>query len=472
MSNRFTDTFELTELQNEDVSFDTEGAAPDAEEDSGHRLERYKPDGSRIKLYMDFDNSFIVMYPVIHLGEKEYQIDLCPGKDTVKVELFVLSLCSYLGNYQFHRSKYFPALLTMPAFYADDVLEFMLEVIPRLLKVAAIYYTENFKRVMIKKSLRMNISSSQGSIDRYLECDFSYDTGISPFELAEMMKAIDNKDQLRFFQLRSGGFIDLRAEKVKETLVFLQKFGVTLADLENRKIQIPRCEIPYAAALFEQADAQQAVEFTGLDIKSLEKRVFEIRNSELKLPRGLNCELRPYQREGFRWLKELLLAGLGGILADDMGLGKTLQAIALILSEFEEKGGVKALVVVPTSLIDNWISELTKFAPALKCVGVTGSAETRNEIVAAWRDYDVFITSYGLAVNDIGKYKNKALDILILDEAQKIKNHLSKTAKEIRKIKAANKFALTGTPLENNLAELWSIFNWLMPPLLKDFADF
>jgi len=252
----------------------------------------------------------------------------------------------------------------------------------------------------------------------------------------------------------------------------LQKFGVTSQDLENRTIKIPKCEIPYAASLLEQAKAKQVVDTSGINLKTLEERLFEMKNKNILIPKTLQGELRPYQQDGYRWLKTLLWAGLGGILADDMGLGKTLQTITLILSVFEEQDTVKTLVVVPTSLIDNWLSELNRFAPTLKCVAVTGAIEKRNELFDSWQDYHVFISSYGLIVNDIKVYEQKVFDILILDEAQKIKNHRSKTAIEVRKIKVAHKFALTGTPVENNLDELWSIFNWLMPPLLKDFAGF
>ena len=470
MNKEFADSLELSELHNEDVSLPNEGEQ-DAEDYP--RLEESKPEGARIKIFLDFDNSFIVMYPVIYLNGEEYKIDFRrSGQGRSAVDDFVFSLVSYLYRFGFVRSKYFPALLTMPAVYADDVLKFMLEAVPQLLQVAALYYTENFKRVMIRNTIRFGVSSNQTSIEEYLECGFTYDSGISPEELAEMLRALDDKEKLRFFQLRGGGFVDLSAAKVQETLQFLRKFGVSEDDLERRKIKIPRCEVPYSAALFKEAEASQAVEFSGFNIKGLEQRVFALRNREQKLPQGLRCELRPYQREGFRWLKELSGAGLGGILADDMGLGKTVQAISLLLSENEEKGSLKALVVAPTSLVDNWLSELNKFAPSLNCTALVGSAEARQEIFAAWDDYDVFVTSYGVAVNDIERYKNKALDILILDEAQKIKNHLAKTTRVIKRIKAAGKFALTGTPMENNLAELWSIFNWLMPPLLKEFRDF
>ena len=479
MENELMGTVDLILLEADAVVPNENEEAAIGEETPPTHLELLKPEGSRVKIYLDFDNFFVVLYPVVYLGPDEYHInyrrtrkDTSIDRRTLEVENFMSSLQGFLRNYQIRPSKYFPTLLTMPTVYMDDVLDFLLKAVSQLMKFATIYYTSNFKRIMIRRSLKMTISCASCSIEEYLAFDFAFDTSISPAELTEMIEALNKKDELRFYQLRTGGFVDLRAEKVLETLLFLQKFGVTSQDLNNRTIKIPKCEIPYAASLLEQAEAKQAVDISGINLKSLEQRIFEIRDRNILIPQTLKGELRPYQQDGYRWLKTLLWAGLGGILADDMGLGKTLQTIALILSVLEEQGTVKTLVVVPTSLIDNWMSELTRFAPSLKCVAVTGVTEKRSELFDSWQDYHVFITSYGLVVNDIKAYEQKMFDILILDEAQKIKNHRSKTAIEVRNIKAVHKFALTGTPVENNLAELWSIFNWLMPPLLKDFAAF
>lgn len=474
MRNEFIGSVDLIPLQIEDITEENEEAVP-GEKDSEVDLERYKPAGAQVKIYIDFDNFFVVLYPVVFIGSDKYLLNDYTAGNRIRnneVETFMMVLRTFLREYQIRQSRNFPTLLTLPVVYTDDVLDFLVKAVPRLVKVATIYYTNNFKKVMIKKALQVSISCNSVSIDQYLECGFTYDAGISPDELEAIMNAFKKKEEIRFYQLKNGGFIDLRAEKVVETLEFLIKFGITRKHLEKRKILIPKCEIPYATSLIGRAEAEKAVEFTGFDLKSIEKKVFDITDANLSVPKTLKAELRPYQQEGYRWMKTLFCAGFGGVLADDMGLGKTLQTISLILSIFEEKGDVKSLIVVPTSLIDNWISEFNRFAPALKCIAVTGDVDIRNQVFKRWNQYHVFISSYGLVLNDIEAYENRAFDVLVLDEAQRIKNHMSKTAKEIRKIKAGNKFALTGTPIENNLLELWAIFNWLMPPLLKGFESF
>ena len=168
--------------------------------------------------------------------------------------------------------------------------------------------------------------------------------------------------------------------------------------------------------------------------------------------------LRDYQKFGFKWLKTLSRYGFGGILADDMGLGKTLQVIAFLLSEKKEKGTVPSIVIVPTSLVYNWEAEVEKFAVDLKVLVVAGSKEERKRLMEDIADYDIIITSYPLIRRDIELYQDFNFRYCILDEAQHIKNHNSLNAKSVKSIKASNYFALTGTPMENSLMELWSIF--------------
>ncbi|WP_269082510.1 SNF2-related protein [Aneurinibacillus tyrosinisolvens] len=187
------------------------------------------------------------------------------------------------------------------------------------------------------------------------------------------------------------------------------------------------------------------------------------------VPETLHARLRDYQHFGFQWLKTLAHYRLGGILADDMGLGKTLQAITYLLSEKadETRKAKTSLIVVPASLVYNWKSEFEKYAPDLDVAVVYGTPEERGECLRD-RTPDVFITSYPLLRHDLELYESMEFDSLILDEAQAIKNHLTKTASAVKTIKAGKRFALSGTPIENSLDELWSIFEAVLPGFFQN----
>ena len=185
-----------------------------------------------------------------------------------------------------------------------------------------------------------------------------------------------------------------------------------------------------------------------------------------------------YQKKGFLWLKTLEHNGFGGILADDMGLGKTLQVIALLLSDFleQKEEGAKCdrgtLIVSPASLVYNWKSEFEKFAPELSVYMVTGTAAKRAELIKNAGMQDVLLTSYDLLKRDVQEYERYSFRSQVIDEAQYIKNHNTQAAKAVKEIRAGFKLALTGTPVENRLSELWSIFDYLMPGFLYGYKKF
>ena len=186
-------------------------------------------------------------------------------------------------------------------------------------------------------------------------------------------------------------------------------------------------------------------------------------------PQALAGELRPYQRDGFAWLASLWDLELGGILADDTGLGKTLQTLALICHARERDAGVgRFLVVAPTSVVSRWVSEAARFAPALRVEPVTDtlakSGRTIDELAAA----DVIVTTYTLLRLDADAYRSVDWSAVILDEAQYVKNHQAKTYRCVRELAARFKLALTGTPMENNLMELWSLLSITGPGLFPD----
>ncbi len=191
---------------------------------------------------------------------------------------------------------------------------------------------------------------------------------------------------------------------------------------------------------------------------------------ELTLPKGINAEFREYQHKGFGWLWFMYKYGLNGILADDMGLGKTLQALTVLQKAKEEDGPMPTLVIAPTTVVFNWEAEIEKFAPTLSCLKLQGGE--RKQFFEKIPEYDVVITSYALVRRDIKKLKDINFRYIILDESQNIKNATSQTAQAVKQLNAQHKLALSGTPIENKLEELWSVFDFLMPGFLFTMADF
>lgn len=182
--------------------------------------------------------------------------------------------------------------------------------------------------------------------------------------------------------------------------------------------------------------------------------------------------MRNYQKEGYRWLRVLEENCFGGILADDMGLGKTLQVITMLLAAKEEKKKGVSMIVCPASLVFNWGEEFAQFAPKLKVVLISGNQENRNRLISEAEKYDVLVTSYDLLKRDISNYEGIKFQYEVIDEAQYIKNHTTEAAKAVKIIAAKHKYALTGTPIENRLSELWSIFDYLMPGFLYSYDTF
>ena len=229
-------------------------------------------------------------------------------------------------------------------------------------------------------------------------------------------------------------------------------------------------------------DRLDAARLTGLDALPLEwhggerlrdfaQRLQEFARQPCSPPAGLNAELRPYQLEGLNWLQTLRALEVGGILGDDMGLGKTLQTLAHLLLE-KQAGRLDrpALVVMPTSLIPNWQDEAARFTPELRVLTLHGTARQKHFAAAA--DYDLLLTTYALLPRDLERWLEIPLHLLVLDEAQNIKNASSKAAQAAGRLSARQRLCLTGTPLENNLSELWSLFHFLMPGWLGDARSF
>ncbi|WHS62211.1 DEAD/DEAH box helicase [Pseudomonas sp. G2-4] len=209
----------------------------------------------------------------------------------------------------------------------------------------------------------------------------------------------------------------------------------------------------------------------GEHIRGLAQRLRDIKDYTATAPEGLNATLRPYQLDGLSWMQSLRQLEVGGILADDMGLGKTLQTLAHILSE-KNAGRLDrpCMVVMPTSLIPNWLDEAAHFTPQLKVLALYGAGRKKHFDRLA--EYDLVLTTYALLPKDVERLAAQPLHVLILDEAQYIKNPTSKAAQAARELNARQRLCLSGTPLENHLGELWSLFHFLLPGWLGDVKSF
>lgn len=284
---------------------------------------------------------------------------------------------------------------------------------------------------------------------------------LDDFELQELFTAFKNNKQ--FYKTRNNSFIDLDNKDIKEFLnmaVLLDK-----EDFNNGAIAIDENKGIY---LFNKLKKLK-VNLSGEEVlKKLYDDLENINSKEALVYKDLNTTLKPYQEFGVKWLLNIAKLGFSGILADDMGLGKTIQIIAFLTMQKNKN----SLIVVPTSLIYNWIEEFGKFAPSLKIKVVYGDTKKRESILKEDIEYDVILTTYGTLKMDYDFYKEKEFDHFIIDEAQTIKNPKAKITECVKSINSKVKFALTGTPIENTLIDLWSIFDFLMPGYLKTKEEF
>ena len=328
---------------------------------------------------------------------------------------------------------------------------------------ATIYYSDRFKerRVYGASSLNAKISEGRGN---YLEFSFNIEN-VNENEYKKIINAF--KDNRRFFKLKDESFVDLKDEEVIKLLNLIDNLSED-SNIKSNEIKIHKSK----AVFINESIKDNRLSFIhGKNIvEHISNKIESLTDINYEVPKDLKAKLRDYQLTGFNWFKTLSYYEFGGILADEMGLGKTLQTITFLLSE----KGKKSVIVTPTSLIYNWKSEFEKFAPNLNIKIIHGNKEERIFTKEYINEYDVLLTTYGTLRNDYNLYEDINFDYCIIDEAQNIKNSLSQSSEVVKKLNAKVKFALTGTPIENNLMELWSLFDYIMPGYLyskKKFQD-
>lgn len=359
------------------------------------------------------------------------------------------------------------------------IVEFMTEVIPRNQHRIDFKCPENLSDQFIYDETTFELSFNESERVDAFAVELKVNGGLRGASLDLLWECLASKKR----------FVELSAPKVPDKKIKNRIPRILVLDLEKLtplvqlfdEIGIKKLENHVDFRPLWSLTTIHPDQFKNIPVKfSMSDKLKEIQKQIIgetliptqKIPQQIQADLRKYQIEGVKWLERLRHMHLNGILADDMGLGKTLQAIIAITQSKLKKPQSQSLIIAPTSLVYNWKEEFSKFNPNLKVLVVDNIPSQRKKMLKDVASYDILVTSYNLLQKDVEIYKGFTFDYVILDEAQHIKNRSTRNAKSVKQIQAAHRLILTGTPIENSLEELWSLFDFLMPGLLSTYDRF
>lgn len=417
------------------------------------------------KLYLDMQvENYITARLVFYYGNKKHdafkQKNLSFSTD-LKGEFFAEALVK----------KYFKNIdLEHNYAYIDDdenaIFDLVNTGLDEIEQSVEIYATEKFKKVSIKPPSTICIGvRAQANL-----LDLNFDIGdYDSDELIGVLNAY--KQSKKYYRVKNGSFVTLNEGAFKTFFELAESLDISDKDIIAGNTTVSAYRALYLDSLIKQ---DSRIKFDrDSSFKKIIRDIKYASDSDFIVPLSLTNTLRSYQKVGFRWMKTIGAYGFSGILADDMGLGKTLQVITLLLSaKLESSEKLQSIVVCPSSLVYNWQSEINRFAPDLTSLCIMGNAVDRSSLIESAANMDILITSYDILKRDIELYKDREFLYEIIDEAQYIKNHTTQNALAVKVVKAKNRLALTGTPVENSLAELWSIYDYLMPGYLYSYSKF
>ena len=400
--------------------------------------------------YLDFRNhSLYLKYKFMyHSLEREEAIKQGYFPNIAQEENFL----DQLSTFSFLRTK-------VDEFVIDDedwALDFLKNDLFQLKEYATVYISDSIKKLNFK-----TIQSSGVGIrfnNNWLEIVFNEEV-IALKDLDEILKSL--KEKKKYHLLKDGTILNLQDKFITDLKEVIETIGVPASQLQ-KEMNIPLFKMMRFESLFDQKAIPKEIEHFLHDLKTY-------KNKPYPLIKKLDVVLRDYQKEGFRWLYNLAKYNVGGILADDMGLGKSLQIISLLSSFKTEHPNI---IVSPSSLTYNWYNEFKKWDNQCDVLLITGNGVTRESLIRSIKPKQTIITSYDYLKRDLEIYKSLQFHFMVIDEAQNIKNYQTKNAESVKEIKAITKFAVTGTPLENSLADLWSIFDYCLPGYLKSYEIF
>jgi SNF2 family DNA or RNA helicase len=505
-----------------DIVADTgvmDDAAPSLTSNKGLRVRlpaellQRKPEPCLIEIYLDRDRSVggVTCDVQARYGDRRFHVfDGIPtdgvtdgvARDRQSERLAVEAVRHYFpmpqGNIAF-----------LPEHNDEAIYKLISEGLPVLRSLGTVFSTPSFDGLTSapRPNIKVGLSLSSGLVEISPIAD-----EIDPDDVPALLNSY--RKRRRFHRLRNGAFVDMRDVNASAVDELASDLGLSAAAFDKGSVTVPAYEAYYLDHQVDDADKSEGFKDYLDDLRVIDPKTYQV-------PDSLQDVLRPYQAEGFRWLSAVCDKGFGGILADEMGLGKTVQLLSLLVARREESRKVgPSLIVCPASLVYNWAAECERFAPELNVLAVAGNkasrramldeakaqyarigqarqsgqanagttgiadagtvaastgwqgAKTASQTESSERTSDVLITSYDLLRRDIADYQGLECFCMVLDEAQYIKNHATKASKAVRSVNARHRFALTGTPIENRLSELWSIFDFLMPGMLGSYAHF
>ena len=443
----------------------------DIMEENAQEIAEYLPPQAKFVFYLDAEEHNMVCRVAARYGEKEFSVPdfTDSGAEGVVLESFREKIRE--AETMFLVKQWFP--------YWDRVRgechcgqeeERMYQVLDKgvdmLLTLGEVQCTRRFTGLNIGRRVRMSVGIS---VSRNLLNLNITTQDVPPEELLDILKSYRQKK--KYYRLRNGDFLSLDEEGSLPVLAeMMEALRMSPKELAKGNVKLPMYRALYLDRLLEKNEEI----YSSRDgyFRKMVKSFKTVKDADFEEPASLGGIMREYQKNGYRWLRTLEAYQLGGILADDMGLGKTLQVLAVLLSAKQEGKKGTSLVVSPASLVYNWGEEIRNYTPELSCGFITGTQEERRQKLENYQEFDVIVTSYDLLKRDIACYEGKEFHYQIIDEAQYIKNHTTAAAKAVKVINSRTRFALTGTPIENRLSELWSIFDFLIPGYLYGYDVF
>lgn len=435
-------------------------------------LESYRPQELRARF--EFDSSRpgeLTMKPTLSYGEYSFH----PVED----DKVPRTVCRDVpGEFRVSQviMKYFrfreEANETLVIRDDDDAMYRLLgEGIAEFMQLGEVYISEAASaiRVLPTPKVEIGVKTSGNWLELSVDAE-----GLSSAELARILSEYNPKKP--YYRMKSGEFLQLDDNGLMTVARMVDGMAVSRSQLQGGTIRVPAYRALYLDSILKEG--RGITLYRDNLFKAVVRGMKSVEDSDYAVPKPLQQVLREYQKTGFRWLKTLDACHFGGILADDMGMGKTIQVIALLLDEklsgeAQDTASKRvSLIVCPASLVYNWENEFHTFAPELDVCAVTGTAAEREQAIAGWQDHDVLITSYDFLKRDILFYEKLEFRYQVIDEAQYIKNPGTQSARAVKQIRAKTRYALTGTPIENRLSELWSIFDYLMPGFLFSYQKF